>query len=44
VTAPSPATGAPYRSYETVVALDEIIGKSVEEWLDFLCELVAHRC
>lgn len=40
MTAPTPPTGAPYRSYETVVALDEIIGKSLEEWLDFLCELV----
>lgn len=29
-----------YRSYETKVDLDEIIGKSMEEWLDFITELV----
>ena len=40
MTAPMPVDEAPYRSYETVVALDKIIGKSLEEWLDLLCELV----
>ena len=29
-----------YRSYETKVDLDEVIGKSMEEWLDFITELV----
>ena len=29
-----------YRAYETKVDLDEIIGKSMEEWLDFITELV----
>ena len=29
-----------YRTYETTVSLDEIIGKDLEEWLDFILELV----
>lgn len=28
------------RTYDTVVSLDEIIGKNLEEWLDFITELV----
>jgi hypothetical protein len=27
-------------TYETVVSLDEIVGKNLEEWLDFITELV----
>lgn len=29
-----------YRNYETRVGLDEVIGKDLEEWLDFITELV----
>jgi len=29
-----------YRKYDTVVSLDEIIGKDLEEWLDFVLELI----
>lgn len=29
-----------YRAYETTVSLDEIVGKDLEAWIDFLLELV----
>lgn len=29
-----------WRTYETVVSLDEIIGQDLEEWIDYLLELV----
>ena len=32
--------GQTWRTYETVVGLDEIVGKDLEEWIDFLLELV----
>lgn len=29
-----------YRQYETSVILDEIIGKDLEQWIDFITEAV----
>jgi hypothetical protein len=29
-----------YKSYETSVILDEIIGKDLEQWIDFITEAV----